>query len=236
RLRRSRTVSESERGSAPPASCTYATRAPIPIPAHTGANSLWREQHTRGIPDSVDGSVRPSSPWRTADWPGVYGSFTTCAPGSAGRSRPRVRFTYSTSKPPDPSPSSRACVFTITSSPSSTGPVSRRYATQGRPSTSTRESPSTLSTTEVTHPGLSVSISSDVDEGERHLDHALEVLDGDPLVGGVDVLHPVREIEAGEAALVEDIRIGRAAAQRERRRVPAPLESALRDADDRVLA
>ena len=64
-------MSESETGSAPPASCTYATRAPVPMPAHTGATWLCREQQTTGIPDSADGSVRPSSPWRTADWPGV---------------------------------------------------------------------------------------------------------------------------------------------------------------------
>ena len=37
---------------------------------------------------------------------------------------------------------------------------------------------------------------SHVDERERHLDHALEVGDGDVLVGRVDLHHPVREVDA----------------------------------------
>ena len=45
-----RTASESETGSAPPGSWTYATRAPSPIPAHTGATWLWSEQQTTGMP------------------------------------------------------------------------------------------------------------------------------------------------------------------------------------------
>ena len=48
---------------------------------------------------------------------------------SGGRPRPRVRLAYTTSKPPEPSSSRRACSFTSTSSPTSTGPVSRGYAT-----------------------------------------------------------------------------------------------------------
>ena len=77
----------------------------------------------------------------TAAWSGVYGSVITCAPGSASRSSPRVRFAWSTSNPPEPSPSSRAWTLTSTSSPSSTGPVSRGYATHGSPSTSIRARP-----------------------------------------------------------------------------------------------
>ncbi len=42
---------------------------------------------------------------------------------------------------------------------------------------------------------------SGIAERERHLDHRLEVGDGDVLVGGVDLRHPVREVEAAAAAL-----------------------------------
>src|SRR2546423_13334216 len=148
----------------------------------------------------------------------------TCAPSSAGRPRPRVTFTCSTSKPPDPSSSSRACTLTITSSPSETGPVRRGYATQGTPSTSMRANPSARDTIAVTRPRLSVSIPRDVDERERDLDHSLQVLDRDPFVRRVDVLHPVREVQAGEPALVEDVRVGRAAAEAVARRVTRALE------------
>ena len=108
-------------------------------PARPGCGGSSRRP---GIPPSVVGSVAPLlSVADRATGAGVYGSFIDVSAGLRGRSRPRVRFTYSTSKPPDPSSSSRACVLTITSSPSATGPVSRGYATQGRPSTSTRERP-----------------------------------------------------------------------------------------------
>src|SRR6476661_5868304 len=139
------------------------------------------------------------------------------------------------SKPPVPSSNSRACVLTITSSPSATGPVRLGYATQRTPSTSIRERPSTRSTTAVTRPRLSVSIASGRDEREGHFDHPLEICDGDAFVGRVDVLHAVRQIEAREASLVEDVRIRRAAAQPVRRLVAALLERGMRDPDDGVL-
>ena len=52
-----RTASDSETGSAPPGTCTYATRTPSPMPAHTGASWLWSEQQTTGIPPSDSASV-----------------------------------------------------------------------------------------------------------------------------------------------------------------------------------
>src|SRR5438094_7376758 len=122
------------------------------------------------------------------------------------------------SKPPDPRPSSWACVFTITSSPSATGPVNRGYATHATPSTSSRTSPSCRSSTAVTTPRLS---ESGIDQRQRYVDHRLEVRDGDPLVGRMDVHHPVREVQALQAALVEDVRVGGAAAQSVTRLVPA---------------
>src|ERR671934_86098 len=76
-----------------------------------------------------------------------------------------------------------------------------------------RASPSARETTAVTRPRLSVSIAGDVDERERDLDHALEIVDGDAFVGGVDVLHPVRQVETGEPALVEDVRVRGTAAE-----------------------
>ena len=74
-----------------------------------------------------------------------------------------------------------------------------------------------------------------VDERERHVDHRVEVLDGDALVGRVDVGHPVREIHAAPAALVEDVRVGGAARQRVRRRVAAALERGGREPHDVVV-
>src|SRR6476646_2811988 len=128
------------------------------------------------------------------------------------------------SKPPVPSSNSRACGLTIPSSPSATAPVSRGSAPQRTPSTSIRERPSTRSTTAVTRPRLSVSIASGDDEREAHFHHLLEVCDGDALVGRVYVLQAVRQIEAREPALVQDVRIRRAATQPILRLVAALLE------------
>ena len=50
-----------------------------------------------------------------------------------------------------------------------------------------------------------------VHERERDVDHRLEIGDRDVLVGRVDLGHPVREVDALEAALVEDVRVGGAA-------------------------
>ena len=52
----------------------------------------------------------------------------------------------------------------------------------------------------VTVPRLRLSgISGGVDQGERHVDHRVQIVNGDVLLGGVDLCHPVREIEAGQA-------------------------------------
>src|SRR5438270_7457867 len=133
------------------------------------------------------------------------------------------------SKPPELSASARAWMFTITSSPSATGPVSRGYATHGAPSTSIRTSPSARDTTAVTRPRLSVSIAGDVDQLERDLDHPLEILDRDALVRRVDVLHPVRQVETGEPPLVEDVRVRGAAAQPVARRIAGPRGRGVRE-------
>src|SRR5581483_9668010 len=115
----------------------------------------------------------------------------------------------------------RACTLTSTSSSSATGPVSGGYATHTTPSTSSRTSPSCRSRIAVTRPRLS---DSGIDQRQRHVDHALEVVDRDPLVRRVDVDHAVREVDALEAALVEDVRVGRAAREAVTRLVAAPLE------------
>src|SRR5260221_7972784 len=47
---------------------------------------------------------------------------------------------------------------------------------------------------------LATSGSGGVDQGQRHLDHPLQVGDGDPLVRRVDVDHPVREVHPLETA------------------------------------
>src|SRR5215475_652399 len=104
------------------------------------------------------------------------------------------------------------------------------------PSTSSRASPPARDTIAVTRPRLSVSIVRDVEQCEGDLDHALEVVDGDALVRRVDVLHAVGEVEAGETALVEDVRVGRAAAESVARRVARPLERGVRDPHDIFVA
>ena len=91
-------------------------------PARPGCGGSSRRQASRR---EAAASPPSSSACSAATCSGVYGSFITCAPGSPGRSTPRVRFAYRTSKPPDPSPSSRAATLTSTSSPRATGPVRR---------------------------------------------------------------------------------------------------------------
>src|SRR5438034_3428226 len=170
---------------------------------------------------------------------GVYGSVITCAPCAAPRPSPRVRFACRTSKPPEPSPRSRACTFTSTSSPNSTGPVRPGYATHASPSTSIRASPSTSSTIAVTVPRRRLSgirLAGHVHERERDVDHPLQVLYRDVLVGRVDVGHAVREVDAGEPTLVEDVRVRPSAAQRERRLESGPLEPHARDPNRLVVA
>src|SRR5262245_57051510 len=227
-----RTVSERDTGSAPPASWRYATRTPAPIPAQTGVTWLCSEQQTTGMPSSVSARFVDSSAWSTACWRGVYGSFITCAPSSPARPSPRVRFAWRTSKPPEPRPSSRAWTFTITSSPSSTSPVSRGYATQGTPSTSQRTSSGSRSTTAVTRPRLS---DSAIEQRERDVHHRLDIGDGDVLIGRVDVRHRVRKRHTGDAALVEDIRVGAPSREGIRRREAAAFERLRRERDGRVV-
>ena len=80
-----RTVSESETGRAPPATCTYATRSPASA-AHTGATWLCSVQQHDGQPaERVRERLRPPPRGSDASWPGVYGSAITCAPSSGGK-------------------------------------------------------------------------------------------------------------------------------------------------------
>src|SRR4051812_36608901 len=95
--------------------------------------------------------------------------------------------------PPEPRPSARAWTFTRTSSPSATGPVRSAKTTHGTPSTSQCSGSKTL----VTRPRLS---ESGIEQRERHVDHRVEVGDGDVLGRCVDVGHPVREVDALEPA------------------------------------
>ena len=59
-------MSESATESAPPGTCTYATRSPSPSPAQTGATWLCSEQQTTGIPPSPSASCAFSSTCRAA--------------------------------------------------------------------------------------------------------------------------------------------------------------------------
>ena len=87
-----RTVSESETGSAPPASWTYATRRPARA-AQAGASWLWRPRHTTGTSSIRSRGVSSSSSaYRFASCPGAYGHAMTCAPSSGASRSPRVRF------------------------------------------------------------------------------------------------------------------------------------------------
>ena len=185
-------------------------------PAQTGATWLCSEQQTTGMPaERLRRARRPPRACRTAACTGVYGSFITCAPSLGGRSSPRVRFAYSTSKPPEPSPSSRACTLTSTSSPSATGPVSRGYATHGTPSTSSRTSPSCRSTIAVTRPRLSVSIAR---RRRRSASVTSTIASRSATAmrsSGVWMSAiPLARLTHCEAALVEDVRVGAAAAER----------------------
>src|SRR5581483_2104228 len=135
----------------------------------------------------------------------------------------------------EPSWRSRACVFTTTSSPSATGPVSVGYATHGTPSTSSRARPSWRSAIAVTTPRRRLSGTRLLEQRQSHLDHPLQVVDGDVLLRAVDVGHAVREVDAGEPAQVEDVRVGTAPGEGEGRRVAGPLERRAREANRRVV-
>ena len=75
----------------------------------------------------------------------------------------------------------------------------------------------------------------DVDERQRDVDHPLEIVDRDPLVRRVDVLHAVGEVETPQPALVEHVRVGGAPAQPVARREPAALEGCVGDPHDVVV-
>src|SRR5207244_12363684 len=67
-------------------------------------------------------------------------------------------------------------------------------------------------------------VARDFHECEGDVDHALETRDRDPLVGRVDVGHPVGEVQTAETALVEYVRIGGAAGEAVARLVIGALE------------
>ena len=68
------------------------------------------------------------------------------------------------------------------------------------------------------------SSSGGVEQREGHIDHGLQVGDGDVLVGRVDVRHPVRQVDALEAAIVEDVGVGGASRELVRDGMAAALE------------
>ncbi len=84
-----------------------------------------------------------------------------------------------------------------------------------------------------TRPRLS---ESGIDQRQGHVDHRLEVGDRDPLVGRVDVGHAVREVDDLEPAVVEDVRVGRAARELVVHLVAAPFECVGREHDRAVAA
>src|ERR671919_2761098 len=78
----------------------------------------------------------------------------------------------------------------------------------GRPSTSRRTRPSFRSPMPVTVPRRRLSTPGGLDELEGHPQHGVQVGDGDLLLGRVDVLHAVREVDARQTTGVEDVRVG----------------------------
>src|SRR5215212_1015789 len=150
-------------------------------------------------------------------------------------SSPRVRFTWTTSKPPEPSLRSRAWALTITSSPSWHGPTRVVSAWAGRTSPSTSTSircQGAGASALVTTPRRSLSIGllhGGVEEGERDVEHPVERLDADALVGLVRVLGAVREVQAREAGGNQRVRIRAAARDDVAARVPAGAQGGLGD-------
>src|SRR5947199_921518 len=67
---------------------------------------------------------------------------------------------------------------------------------------------------------------STVDDRKRYLDHRVEICDRNALVRRVYVGHSVCEVDAAAAAIVEDVRVGRAARQRVARLIAAARERA----------
>src|SRR5262245_1845467 len=95
---------------------------------------------------------------------------------------------------------------------------------QAMPSTSSSTSDARRSATAVTSPRRRLRGTRLLEQGERDVDHPIEVRDGDVLLGAVDLGHPVREVQAGEPAHVEDVRVGAAAGEREERLSARALE------------
>src|SRR5215204_7702527 len=107
----------------------------------------------------------------------------------------------------------------------------------GVPSTTSRTNSSVASVIRETVPRRRLSaIAGDVDESERDVHHALEICDGDVLVRRMDRGHPVRNVDAGPAAFVEDIGVRTAAAQRQPWLEPLPLERGARKLHRQVAA
>ena len=73
------------------------------------------------------------------------------------------------------------------------------------------------------------------DERRRQVDHRLEIGDGDALVRAVEVVDAVRDVEAAQAALVEDVRVSRAARQAVADLVAAARQRGRREFDDRLV-
>src|ERR671934_138051 len=83
---------------------------------------------------------------------------------------------------------------------------------EGRPSTSSRTSPSSRSVMAVTLPRRRLSaMARELDELEGDAEHALQVGDCDALVGRVHLQHSVGEVDAAQAARVEDVCVRAAA-------------------------
>ena len=69
------------------------------------------------------------------------------------------------------------------------------------------------------------SVTGRLDERERHVDHRLEIGDGDVLVGVWMSIIPFARFTHCETALVEDVRVGGTAGELVRDLVPAALRA-----------
>src|SRR5438874_9954506 len=107
---------------------------------------------------------------------------------------------------------------------------------QATPSTSNRTSPSCRSSTAVTAPRRRLSGTRLLDERERDVDHRLEVGDGDVLLRAVDLRHSVREVQTGQTAHVEDVRVRAASGEGKARLAARALERGPREANRLVVA
>ena len=136
RARSARTASDSDTGSAPPAELDVDDPHAPPIPGAHGDELAVQPAADHRHPPSAAGSRAPSSAQRTARLQRGVRAASSRVPRRGAEPEAAREVRDDDVEAAGTELESRAWILTSTSSPSSTGPVCRGYATQRGPSTS----------------------------------------------------------------------------------------------------